>query len=83
MPQNFVNLGARFPLEPDFHWRQGGLFSDVHFLANFRITARLRERRPVSLKDWVTTLKPPETGRRYVSYHRAHQGPDSRTMHKN
>ena len=44
--------------------KQGGLFSDAHFLANSRITARLRERRPVSRKDWVTTLKPQETGRR-------------------
>jgi hypothetical protein len=30
---------------------------------NFRLAARLRERRPASRKDWVTTLSPVETGR--------------------
>src|SRR5437588_10724840 len=29
----------------------------------FQLTARLCERRPVSRKDWVTTLSPTETGR--------------------
>ena len=28
------------------------------FVANFRLAARLRERRPASRKDWVTTLNP-------------------------
>jgi putative transposase len=32
-------------------------------VANFRLAARLRERRPASRKDWVTTLSPVETGR--------------------
>src|SRR5260370_22557825 len=36
---------------------------DARHVANFRLAARLRERRPASRKDWVTTLSPTETGR--------------------
>src|SRR6266852_3569672 len=36
---------------------------DARHVANFRLAARLRERRPASRKDWVTTLSPEETGR--------------------
>src|SRR6266542_5949612 len=36
---------------------------DARHVANFRLAARLRERRPASRKEWVTTLSPAETGR--------------------
>ena len=36
---------------------------DAGLVTNFRLAARLRERRPASRKDWVTTLSPTETGR--------------------
>src|SRR5260370_42035068 len=36
---------------------------DARHVANFRLAARLRERRPASRKDWVTILSPTETGR--------------------
>src|SRR5260370_37346002 len=39
---------------------------DARHVANFRLAARLRERRPASRKDWVTTLSPTETGRAWI-----------------
>src|SRR5260370_2972261 len=36
---------------------------DARLVTNFRLAARLRERRPASRKDWVTILSPAETGR--------------------
>jgi hypothetical protein len=47
-------------LDPDNEGYSGG---GAKFVANFRLAARLRERRPASRKDWVTTLSPVETGR--------------------
>ena len=43
-------------------WRviQAGV---VRIVTNFQLAVRLRERRPASRKDWVTTLSPTETGR--------------------
>jgi transposase InsO family protein len=42
---------------------QGYSGGDARLVTNFRLAARLRERRPASRKDWVTTLSPRETGR--------------------
>jgi hypothetical protein len=50
------------------HVRMGGIYEGysgggARFVTNFQLAVRLRERRPASRKDWVTTLSPTETGR--------------------
>jgi hypothetical protein len=57
MPQNFVNLGARFPLEPDFHWRQ-----DIQRYVSSSPQGDGAGRGALLSGGWTTLTRPPRGG---------------------